>query len=116
MKTVKTVTVNKATVNAKAINAAIKKAGGSRNYITKIVLGKSVRKISSSAFRNYKRVKTIEVRSKQLKTKSVRGSLKGSEVRQVLVKVGGKKANKTYVTKYKKIFTKKNAGRKVTVR
>lgn len=33
----------------------------------------------------------------------------------VKVKVGGKKANKKYVKKYKKIFTKKNAGRKVKV-
>ena len=46
---------------------------------------------------------------------SVRGSLKGSKVRKVKVKVGKKKVNKQYAKKYKKIFTKKNAGKKVKV-
>ena len=32
------------------------------------------------------------------------------------VRVGKAKANKKYVKKYKKIFTKKNAGKKVTVK
>jgi hypothetical protein len=34
----------------------------------------------------------------------------------VKVKVGKKKVNKKYVKKYKKYFTKKNAGRKVKVK
>ena len=32
------------------------------------------------------------------------------------VKVGKKKVNKKYVKKYKKIFTKKNAGKRVAVK
>jgi len=37
-------------------------------------------------------------------------------VKTVKVKVGKKKTNKKYVKKYKKIFTKKNAGKKVRVK
>ena len=48
--------------------------------------------------------------------KSVKASLKGSKVKTVQVKVGSKKVNKKFVKKYKKIFTKKNAGKKVTVK
>lgn len=52
---------------------------------------------------------------KQMK-KSVYGSLKSSKITAVQVKVGSKKQNKTYVNKYKKYFTKANAGKKVTVK
>ncbi len=38
------------------------------------------------------------------------------KVNTVKVKVGKKKENKKYVKKYKKIFTKKNCGKKVTVK
>ena len=55
------------------------------------------------------------VKTKLLKKKSVKGSLKNSKVSNVKVKVGGKKLNKQYVKKYKKIFTKKNAGKKAKV-
>ena len=48
--------------------------------------------------------------------KSVKGSLKGSKIRNVKVKVGKKSVNRKYVKKYKKYFTKKNAGRKVSVK
>ena len=58
---------------------------------------------------------TIVVKTKALTKESVRGSLKGSKVKRVKVKVGSKKINKKYVKKYRKIFTKKNAGRKVKV-
>ena len=40
--------------------------------------------------------------------------LKGSSITKVKVNVG-KKTNKKYVKKYKKIFTKKNCGKKVRV-
>ena len=46
----------------------------------------------------------------------VKGSLKGSKVKTVQVKVGSKKLNKKYVKKYKKIFTKKICGKKVKVK
>jgi len=115
-KKVKTVTVNVATVNAKAIDKVVKKKGGSNKYVTKIVLGKKVKKISAKAFAKYKKVTTIELKTKKLKKKAVKNSLKGSKVKTVKVKVGSKKINKKYVKKYKKIFTKKNAGKKVTTK
>ena len=112
---VKTVTVNVRTVNAKAVNAAVAKAGGSSKYVTTIVLGKKVKKISKSAFKNYKQAKTLVVKSKRLKKAGVKKSLKGSKITRVKVKVGSKKINKKYVKKYKKIFTKKIVGKKVKV-
>lgn len=51
----------------------------------------------------------------KLKKSSVKRSLKGSQISKVKVQVGKKKTNKKYVKKYKMIFTKKNAGRKVKV-
>ena len=115
-KEVKTVTVNVKTVDAKAIDDAVKKAGGSEKYVTKIVLGKEVSKISASAFEKYTKVTTLEIKSKKLKKAKVKKSLKGSKVKTVKVNVGKKKANKKFVKKYKKIFTKKNAGKKVRVK
>lgn len=115
-KEVKTVTVNVKTVDAKAIDDAVKKAGGSETYVTKIVLGKEVSKISASAFEKYTKVTTLEIKSKKLKKAKVKKSLKGSKVKTVKVNVGKKKANKKFVKKYKKIFTKKNAGKKVIVK
>ena len=95
---------------------AAEKAGGSKTYVTKIILGSKVKKVSANAFAKYKKVKTIEVRTKRLKAKTVRKSLKGSSVKTVVVRIGSKKVNKTYVKKYKKFFTKKNFGRKVKVK
>jgi len=115
-KKVKTVTVNVANVNAKAVDSAVKKAGGSEKYVTKIVLGKKVKKVSAKTFAKYKKVTTIELKTKKLSKKSVKSSLKSSKVKTVRVKVGSKKVNKKYVKKYKKIFTKKIAGKKVRVK
>lgn len=112
---VRTVTVNSATVSAKTLNAAVRKAGGSKNTVTTIILGKKVKKISKGAFKNYKKAKTLVVKTKKLKKATVKNSLKGSKITKVKVKVGNKKTNKSYVKKYRKIFTKKNAGRKVKV-
>ena len=114
--TIKSVTVNTKTVNAKTLNAAVKKAGGSNKYVTKVILGKKVRKVKKGTFKNYRKVTTIEVRTKKLKKSSVKGALKNSRVKTVKVKVGKKKVNKKYVKKYKKFFTKKIAGRKVKVK
>jgi hypothetical protein len=66
--------------------------------------------------KNYKKVTTIELKTKKLTKKSVKNALKGSAVKTVRVKVGKAKTNKTYVKKYKKFFTKANAGKKVTVK
>jgi len=115
-KKVKTVTVNVATVNAKAIDKVVKAKGGSANYVTKIVLGKKVKKISSKAFAKYKKVTVLEIKTKKLTKKSVRKSLKNSKIKTIKVKVGSKKLNRKYVKKYKKFFTKKNAGKKAKVK
>lgn len=98
------------------MNAAVAKAGGSSKYVTTIVLGKKVKKISKSAFKNYKKARTLVVKTKSLKKAGVKKSLKGSKITKVKVNIGSKKLNKKYVKKYKKIFTKKNVGRKVKVR
>ena len=101
--------VNTATVTA----AQVKKA--SNLGVTTITLGKKVKKIAKGAFKGTK-ITTIIVKTKKLKKKSVKGSLKGSKVKTVKVQVGGKKVNKKYVKKYKKIFTKKVAGKKAKVK
>jgi hypothetical protein len=114
-KSVKKVTVNARTVSAKTLKTAVTKAGGSSKYVTTVVLGKNVKKISKYTFKNYGKVKTLVVRTKKLKKATVRKSLAGSKITKVKVKVGKKKANRKYVKKYRKIFTKKNAGKKVKV-
>lgn len=111
---VKSVKVGGSKVTAASIRAAIAAAGGRNEYVTELVLGKGVKKISKKALKGTK-VKTIVIKSKKLKKKSVKGSLKGSSVTKIKVKVGSKKTNKKYVRKYKPYFTKKNAGRKVKV-
>ena len=111
---VKSVKVGGSKVTAASIRAAIAAAGGRNEYVTELVLGKGVKKISKNALKGTK-VKTIVIKSKKLKKKSVKGSLKGSSVTKIKVKVGSKKTNKKYVRKYKPYFTKKNAGRKVKV-
>lgn len=89
-KSVTSVSVSAKTVTAKTISAAIAKAGGSSKYVTKIVLGKNVKKISKGAFKNCSKVKTLVVKSKKLKKASVKNALKGSKVNKVKVKVGSK--------------------------
>ena len=71
--------------------------------------------INAKAFKG-KKAKTLIVRTKKLTKESVRSSLKSSKVKTIKVKVGKKKENRKYVKKYKKIFTKKNCGKKVRVR
>lgn len=115
-KKITSVTVNARTVSSKTINSAISKAGGKTKYVTQVVLGSKVTKISKNAFRGTK-VKTLQVKTKKLTKKSVKNSLKGSAVKTVKIKVSKKSSiNKKYVKKYKKYFTKKNAGRRVSVK
>ena len=71
--------------------------------------------INTWAFTGTK-VKTLTVKTKGLTKASVKGSLRGSKIRTVKVRAGRKKVNKQYVKKYKKVFTKKNCGKKVRVR
>jgi len=112
---IRTITVNVRTVNAGAINKTVKKVGADKTCITKIILGKKVRKISKSAFKNFKKVKVLEVRTKNLKKTTVKGALKNSKITKIQVRIGKKPVNKAYVKKYKKIFTRKNTGRKIKI-
>jgi len=112
--TKKTVTINKSTVTGAAIRKAIKKAGGN-NKVTRLILGKKVKKIKKGALKGTK-IKTVVVKSKKLKKKTVKGCLKGSKVTTIKLQLGSKKLNKKYIKKYKKIFTRKNAGKKVKVK
>jgi uncharacterized repeat protein (TIGR02543 family) len=114
--TAATVTVNSKTVSAKTLEAAYAKSGVSVDSVATVVLGENVKKISKGSFKNFKNAKTLEVKTRKLTKASVKGSLKGSKVKTVKVKVGKKKTNKKYVKKYKNFFTKKNCGKKVTVK
>ena len=109
------VTINSKTVSAKTLNAAIAKAGVSADSVKTITLGKKVKKIKKGAFKNFRNANTLVVKSKKLTRARVKGSLKGSTIKTVKVNVGKKKTNKKYVKRYKKIFTKKNCGKKVRV-
>lgn len=93
--------------NAKTVTVpATIKAGGKKFNVTKLNAG---------AFKG-KKIRTIVIKTKKLKKATVKKSLKGSKAKTIKVKVGKKKANKQYLKKYKKIFTKKNAGKKVKLK
>ncbi|MBQ6440843.1 MAG: hypothetical protein IJJ06_12150 [Mogibacterium sp.] len=84
--------------------------------IRTVTLGKNIKAIDKDAF-NGSPAKKIILKTKLLKKAKVKGCLTSSKVKTIQVKVSTKKAeNKKYVKKYKKYFTKKNAGKKVTVR
>ena len=82
---------------------------------TSVTLSKNITTLKAKAF-NGSKVKTVTVKTPNLTKKSVKNSLKGSKVTTVKVKVGSKSANKKAVAAYKKIFTKKIVGKKVTVK
>ncbi len=102
------VSINTAKITADQVVAA------SELGVTSITIGKRVKKIAKGAFASTA-IKKIVVKSKKLTKKSVKGCLANSKVKKVKVKVGGKKANKKFVKKYKKVFSKKNCGKKVKV-
>ena len=83
--------------------------------IRTVTIGKNVKVIRPKAFSKSKATKMI-IKTKLLKKSKVRNSLKGSKIKTIQIKVGSKKQNKQYIKKYKKIFTKANAGKKVTVK
>ena len=58
----------------------------------------------------------LVVKTMKLGKAGVKKSLLGSKIKIVKVKVGKKAVNKKYIKRYRKIFTKKNAGKKVTVK
>jgi len=83
--------------------------------IRTVTIGKNVNVIKKNAFKGSKATKII-LKTKLLKKAKVKGCLKTSKIKTVQVKIGKKSVNKTYVKKYKKIFTKANVGKKVTVK
>lgn len=83
-------------------------------YITLYGKKYSVTRIKSKAFKSSKTSELI-IKTKKLKKSSVRGALRGSKIKMVKVLLGKKTLNKRYIKKYKKIFTKKNAGRAVKI-
>ena len=116
----------KAAKNAKKVTvpATIKLADGKTYKVTQIeakaftgkairtvTIGKNIKKIKKNAFKGSKATKLILKTPNLTNKASVKGSLKGSKVKTVQVKAG-----KKYVKKYKKVFTKKNAGKKVKVK
>ena len=108
------ITINSGTVTAASVKKVIAKVDAAGGAVNAIILGKKVKKISKGAFKKTG-IKIVTLKTVSLKAKSVKGSLTGSTVSSVKVKVGGAKKNKKYVKQYKKIFTKKNAGRNVKV-
>lgn len=80
-----------------------------------VTVGANVNKLAKNSFAKSKAVKVI-LKTKKLTTKNIKGCFRSSKIRTVKVSVGTKKMNRTYVKKYRKIFTKKNTGRSVTVR
>ena len=85
--------------------------------IRTVTLGANVSKLAAGAFTGSKAT-TIVVKGTALAKKSaVKGSLKGSKVKTLKVKVGSAKANKKAVKQYKKAFTRANtaANSKITV-
>ncbi len=128
-KTAGTVTFTKAkNVKSVLVPATVKIKGGTYKVtrvgpkaftakkIRYVTIGKNVRKIDKYAFKSSKAT-TVTLKTRVLAKSRVKGSLKSSKIKTVKVKVStGKKTNKSYLKKYKKYFTKTNAGRKVTIK
>ena len=106
-----TVTIDNRTFMVVQVNANAFTA----KKIRTVTIGENVSIIMKNAFAKSKATKMI-LKTKLLNKSTVKSSLKGSKIKRVNVKVGKKKDNKTYLKKYKKIFTKKNAGKKVSVK
>ena len=83
--------------------------------IRKVTVGKNVKKLDKYAFAKSKAT-TVVLKTKSLKKSTVKGCFKSSKVKTGQVKVGTKKQNKKMVKTYKKMFTKKNCGKKVKVK
>lgn len=83
--------------------------------IKTITIGKNVKVIKKNAFKGSSATKLI-LKTKLLKKAKVKGCLKSSKIKTIQVKIGSKTVNKKFVKSYKKIFTKANAGKKVSVK
>ncbi len=113
----KSVTINKKAVTVAAVKKALGKYTSSVKTVT---LGSKVKAIKKNAFKGTQ-VKTIVVKTKKLTKKSIKNALSGSKVKSIKVKISkSKKApsktSKKYAKSYKRLFTKKIAGAKVSVK
>ncbi len=81
--------------------------------VTQITVGKNVTTIGKGSFSECENLKILVIKTGKLTAPGVKKSLKGSSV--TTIKLKGKTARKNY-KKYLKIFTKKNAGRKVEIK
>ena len=107
-------TVKLADSKTYTVNNVASKAFTAKN-VRSVTIGNNVAQLSIGALSNSKATKMV-IKTKLLKKAKVKGSLRGSKIKTVKVKVGSGSVNKKFVKKYKKMFTKKNAGRKVTVK
>ncbi len=106
-----TITANGRTFAVTQINAKAFKG----KKIRTITIGKNVAKIKANAFKGSPATKLI-LKTKLLKKKTVKNALKGSKIKTAQVKVGKSSTNKKIKKAYKKFFTKKVLGRKVTLK
>lgn len=103
--------VNVANVSGVFVNKTV--AG---ETATSLVLGPKVKTISESALSGQKQIRTLEVNTNKLTVASVKGSLQGSGITKVRVRVfSSKRKNASWVKKYKKVFAKKVVGKRVNV-
>jgi hypothetical protein len=87
-----TVTINGKKYSVTEINANAFKG----KKIHTVTIGKNVKKIKKNAFKGSAATKLI-VKTKKLRKATVKGSLKGSKIKTIQVKVGNKATNKKYV-------------------
>lgn len=102
-----TVTISGRTYQVTQVNAKAFK--GSK--IRTVTIGQNVKTIKAGAFKGSK-VSTVILKTGKLTKKSVKKCLKNSKVKTVKVRV---RVSKSIKKKYKKIFVKKNVGKKVKV-
>lgn len=82
-----------------------------------LTTGTALTSIGSKAFKGASKLKTLNISSKRLTESDVTGSLKGSAVTTVKVKVSGSKRTKAlYAALYAEVFAKYNSGKKVIVK
>jgi len=108
------VKIDRKTCKVTAIGA--KAFSSARAKVKSATVGKNVAKIGAAAFTGCAKLKVLTLKTKKLTAKGVRGSLKGSKVTTVKVKVGTVAQNKKYASAYTKYFVKANSGRKVDVK
>lgn len=108
--------ISSKTVDNSALITATGKKRSYKTCITSVTLAKSCKKISKSAFSGFIKLKKVTTKNTKLTKTSVKGCFKGSKVTSITVKYkASKKKRKLLKKKYKKVFSKKNCGKKITI-